>query len=53
VIAYELKQQAMFKDIDIASFISKIDDVYLAFSLKSEHKETWAQAEISGFNRST
>ena len=48
VIAFELKQQDLINNIEIANCLPEIDDVYLAFSHKSEFKEIWANALDDG-----
>jgi len=48
VIAFELKKRGMEQDFSIAGCLESVDNVHLAFSLKSINKEKWANALDSG-----
>lgn len=51
VIAYELYQSGLQNEIVQAGCIEQIEDIYIAFSLASEHKEKWAEALDSGLDK--
>ena len=51
VITYELKKSGLEKQIKISGCMKLVENVHLAFSLKSQNKENWAKALESGIDQ--
>ena len=51
VIEYELYQAGLQEEIVQAGCIEQIEDIYIAFTLTSKHKEQWTEALDSGLEK--